>query len=71
MPRPDYRIGVPRAGRYLERFNSDAADYGGSGLGNAGEVHAEPHPAHGHPWSLRLVLPPLATLIFAFDPATG
>jgi 1,4-alpha-glucan branching enzyme len=71
VPRLDYRIGVPRAGRYLERFNSDAADYGGSGLGNAGEVHADPHPAHGHPWSLRLVLPPLATLIFAYDPAAG
>jgi 1,4-alpha-glucan branching enzyme len=71
VARHDHRIGVPRPGRYVERFNSDAADYGGSGLGNAGEVHAEPYPSHGHPWSLRLVLPPLATVIFAYDPAGG
>jgi 1,4-alpha-glucan branching enzyme len=71
VPRQGHRIGVPRPGRYVERFNSDAADYGGSGLGNAGEVHAEPHPSHGHPWSLRLMLPPLATVIFAYDPAGG
>jgi 1,4-alpha-glucan branching enzyme len=71
VPRHDYRIGVPRPGRFRERFNSDAADYGGSGLGNAGEVHAEPHPAHGHGHSLRLVLPPLATVIFTFDRGTG
>jgi 1,4-alpha-glucan branching enzyme len=67
VPRQGYRIGVPLPGRYRERFNSDAADYGGSGLGNAGEVHAEPQPCHGQPWSLRLLLPPLATLILAYD----
>src|SRR6266404_2121889 len=33
--RHDYRIGVPRPGRYLERINTDAEDYGGSGIGNA------------------------------------
>ena len=48
VPREDYRIGVPRAGRYRERINTDAVEYGGSGVGNAGEVHAEPHPMHGH-----------------------
>jgi 1,4-alpha-glucan branching enzyme len=67
VPRHDYRVGVPRPGRYRERFNSDAVEYGGIGIGNAGEVHAEAYPAHGHPWSLRLVLPPLATLIFACE----
>jgi 1,4-alpha-glucan branching enzyme len=67
VPRRDYRIGVPRPGRYRERFNSDAAIYGGSGLGNSGEVHAEPHPMHGQPYSLRLLLPPLSTLIFEHD----
>ena len=68
VPRHGYRLGVPRAGRWRERFNSDARDYGGSGLGNAGEVHAAPEPAHGHPASLRLLLPPLATLIFSWEP---
>jgi len=55
---------VPRGGLWRERFNSDALEYGGSGVGNSGMVAAASHPMHGHPWSLRLTLPPLATLIF-------
>ena len=65
--RRGYRIGVPRPGRYLERINSDAPVYGGSGVGNAGEVAAEPHPMHGHAYSLRLDLPPLGALIFTTE----
>ena len=68
VPRHDYRIGVPRGGRYRERINTDAEIYGGSGVGNAGEVHAEPHPMHGHAQSLRLSLPPLGVLIFTAEP---
>jgi 1,4-alpha-glucan branching enzyme len=68
VPREGYRIGVPRPGRWRERVNSDAADYGGSGVGNAGEVHAHDHPMHGHPHSLDLRLPPLATMIFTYEP---
>jgi len=67
VPRHDYRIGVPQPGRYRERVNTDAAEYGGSGVGNAGEVHAEPHPAHGHQQSVCLRLPPLGVLIFTAD----
>ena len=66
--RRDYRIGVPLAGRYRERINSDATDYGGSGLGNLGAVDSAPVAAHGREYSLELVLPPLATLIFTFEP---
>jgi 1,4-alpha-glucan branching enzyme len=68
VPRHDYRIGVPLPGRYRERINSDAAPYGGSGIGNAGEIHAEPYPMHGHAYSLRLRLPPLGVLIFTVEP---
>jgi len=67
VPREAYRIGVPRPGRYRERINTDAAEYGGSGVGNAGEVHTEPHPMHGNPHSLSLNLPPLGVLIFTPD----
>ena len=67
VPRNDYRIGVPRPGRYRERVNTDSTEYGGSGVGNAGEVHAEPHPMHGHHHSVRLRLPPLGVLIFTAD----
>ena len=67
VPREDYRIGVPRPGRYRERINTDATEYGGSGVGNAGEVHGENHPMHGYHYSIRLKLPPLGVLIFTPD----
>jgi 1,4-alpha-glucan branching enzyme len=67
VPREDYRIGVPRPGRYRERLNTDATDYGGSGVGNAGEVHSVPDPAHGHHQSVSIRLPPLGALIFTTD----
>jgi 1,4-alpha-glucan branching enzyme len=62
VPRHDYRIGVPGAA-WEEIFNSDAAGFGGSDLGNAGLMNAADHPAHGHPGSISLTLPPLATII--------
>jgi 1,4-alpha-glucan branching enzyme len=58
---------VPRPGRYRERINTDAADYGGCGVGNSGEVHTEPRPMHGHQHAIRLRLPPLGALIFTAD----
>jgi 1,4-alpha-glucan branching enzyme len=67
VPRHDYRIGVPRPGRYLERINTDAGVYGGSGVGNAGAVETEPHPMHGHGQCLRLQLPPLGVLILTLE----
>jgi 1,4-alpha-glucan branching enzyme len=63
VPRPGYRIGVPHGGRWHERLNSDAADYGGSGQGNLGALRTEPVAAHGHAQSLSVRLPPLAILI--------
>ena len=67
MPRSDYWIGVPRPGRYRERINTDALDYGGSGIGNAGAVHSEAHAIHGYQHAIRLQLPPLGVLIFTAD----
>src|SRR5438105_10055858 len=48
VPRGGYRIGVPLAGRWREIINTDSAHYGGSNVGNAGGVMAEPHPSHGY-----------------------
>ena len=62
VPRLGYRIGVPYGGYWRELLNSDALDYGGSGMGNLGGVSAQDEPAHGRPYSLRLTLPPLAAL---------
>ena len=63
VPRERYRIGVPHGGRWRERLNSDAADYGGSGQGNLGALDAAQIPAHGHGFSLHVRLPPLAVVV--------
>jgi 1,4-alpha-glucan branching enzyme len=63
VPRYDYRVGVPVGGQWLERLNTDAAFYGGSNAGNGGSIMTGNLPAHGHPYSLSLTLPPLATLV--------
>jgi len=67
VPREGYVLPLPRAGRWREVLNSDAAAYGGSGLGNMGEIQAEAVPSHGKPASAKVLLPPLATLYFLFD----
>jgi 1,4-alpha-glucan branching enzyme len=62
VPRLGTRIGLPCAGRWREAINTDAAAYGGSGMGNLGVVQAEPRPHQGFPASAEVVLPPLATI---------
>ncbi len=69
VPRSGYRIGLPHAGRWREILNTDASIYGGSGLGNLGQVFASDEPLHGLPASAALVLPPLATIYLEYDPA--
>jgi 1,4-alpha-glucan branching enzyme len=64
VPRFQYQVGVPRAGHWRELLNSDAQDYGGSGLGNLGGVEAEATSTHGRPFSLTITLPPLAIVFF-------
>ena len=64
----DYRLGVPNAGIYRERINTDSEHYGGSNVGAPfGEITAEPLPWLGKPYSLHLSLPPLATVIFTWQ----
>jgi 1,4-alpha-glucan branching enzyme len=66
VPRREYRVGVPRAGTWVEVLNTDSAHYGGSNLGNSGGVQSEPVPWHGQPHSIRLALPPLAAVWLRF-----
>ncbi|MYW63606.1 1,4-alpha-glucan branching enzyme [Streptomyces sp. SID8379] len=61
--RHDYRLGVPDdAPAWHEVLNTDSARYGGSDVTNPGPVKPDDVPAHGRPASLRLTLPPLATV---------
>ncbi|MDQ2069038.1 1,4-alpha-glucan branching protein GlgB [Natronospira bacteriovora] len=60
--REDYRIGLPEGGAWREIFNSDAEAYGGSGVGNLGQVSAIQSSWMGRPWSVALRLPPLGAV---------
>ncbi|MGH4023702.1 MAG: 1,4-alpha-glucan branching protein GlgB [Pseudonocardiaceae bacterium] len=62
VPHETYRIGLPRAGRWREVLNTDSENYGGSGVGNLGEIVATDEPGHGRPYSARLRLPPAGVL---------
>ena len=60
--RYNYRFGVPAEGTYVEALNTDAALYGGSGVGN-GPLTAEHFGLSGRAFSLNMTLPPLATVL--------
>ena len=66
VPRYDYRVGVPNLGVWNEILNSDAEIYGGSGVGNYGQVETTPIPWHEQPRSLKLSLPPLGALFLRY-----
>jgi len=68
LPRRDYRIGVLRPGFYREAINSDAAIYGGSGLGNQGGIISEPLSRMDRPHAISLTLPPLSAVILVWEP---
>ncbi|WP_126401715.1 1,4-alpha-glucan branching protein GlgB [Blastochloris tepida] len=65
LPRHGYRVPMPRTGRWIERLNTDARDYGGCGVGNGGAVQATSD-AFGSV-SATLTLPPLATLYLEWE----
>ena len=62
VPHLKYRMGLPRAGRWREVLNTDAIVYGGSGVGNMGQIEAVPEPWHGKPASAVITVPPLGVL---------
>jgi 1,4-alpha-glucan branching enzyme len=68
VPRHGYRVGVPVGGFYRELLNTDAGHYGGSNVGNAGGVRADPWPSGGQPWSVSLTLPPLGVVMLKPGP---
>jgi 1,4-alpha-glucan branching enzyme len=60
--RYDYQLGVPDHCRYEEIMNSDDEKYAGSGVRND-ELAASDEPSHSRPHSIKVTIPPLATLI--------
>ncbi|MBW3575400.1 MAG: 1,4-alpha-glucan branching protein GlgB [Actinobacteria bacterium] len=61
VPRPGYRIGLPRGGSWRELLNTDAERFGGGGTA-LGAILAGDVGAHGFEYSAELTLPPLAVL---------
>ena len=62
VPREGYRVGLPLAGPWMELLNTDSSFYGGTGVGNLGEVTTEPRPWHDQPYSASVTLPPLSVV---------
>ncbi|WP_432165934.1 1,4-alpha-glucan branching enzyme [Streptomyces sp. bgisy031] len=61
--RHEYRLGAPDdVPAWHEVLNTDAARYGGGDVGNPDPVKPDAQGAHGRPASVRLTLPPLATV---------
>jgi len=71
VPREGYHFGVPVGGTWREVANSDASDYGGSGVGNLGAVEASDTESHGRPFSVSLTLPPLGVVMLEGPPASS
>ena len=64
MLREDYRIGVPFAGTYSELLNTDAVEFGGSGISNGSAIVSDDIAMHGFEQSISLTLPPMSVMYF-------
>jgi len=64
VPRYNYRVGVPKHCHWQEILNSDAKEFGGSGIGNCGGFWSDQIAWDNQPYSLNLTLPPLAVVMF-------
>jgi len=62
--REAYRIGVPYHCLYREILNTDSEIYWGSNKGNLGGIHSDEMGWHNQQYSLNIIVPPLATVVF-------
>jgi 1,4-alpha-glucan branching enzyme len=63
VPRHNYAIRVPEAGKYTEIFNSDSEYYHGSNMGNLGTIESQHSDWESGTHTLHLTLPPLAAIV--------
>ncbi len=63
IERRGYYVGVPKAGKYEEIFNSDASEFGGNGWRNAEPLSSEPILCHGLDHRIRLDLPGMSAVM--------
>ncbi|MCB0872854.1 MAG: 1,4-alpha-glucan branching protein GlgB [Actinobacteria bacterium] len=62
VPREGFTMGLPSAGEWRELLNTDAVEYGGSGVRNGGPIVAVEPGWNGMPARAQLTLPPLAVV---------
>jgi 1,4-alpha-glucan branching enzyme len=60
----DYPLALPKAGLWQEVLNTDAQHYGGSGVGNQGQITALATEWNGRPAMARITVPPLSATFF-------
>ena len=69
VPRPNYRVGVPKEGVWAEVLSTDAKKYGGSGEGTLPELKTIQIKWDGRPHAIDVTLPGMTTLFFLYRPA--
>lgn len=67
VQREGYAVGVPYSGYWKECLNTNAAEYGGTGVGNGGGLMTANQPWDGREDSLSLLLPPMSVSIFRYQ----
>jgi 1,4-alpha-glucan branching enzyme len=67
VPHEGYRLALPHSGTWHEALNTDAREYGGSGVGNLGSIRAETAPHMGRQFSAVMTIPPLSGLFLVSD----
>jgi 1,4-alpha-glucan branching enzyme len=67
VPHEGYRLALPHSGTWHEALNTDAREYGGSGVGNLGTIRAERTPHMGQQFSAVMTIPPLSGLFLVPD----
>ena len=66
VERPDYRVGVPKKKQYKLVLDSDAAEFGGSGVEKPTVYKAEAGECDGQPYSIAYPLPGYGVAVFEF-----
>jgi 1,4-alpha-glucan branching enzyme len=59
-----YKVGIPSKLKLKEIFNSDAEQFGGSGIGNARQITSKKQLWNGRSHAAEITLPPLGIVIF-------
>jgi 1,4-alpha-glucan branching enzyme len=63
-PHGFFRVGFPTDGEWIELLNTDAEEFGGSGVGNMGKISVKDAGIHGQPYSAEITVPPLGAVYF-------